>query len=229
MSVERKDYPERVWLERDEETNEKRWFTVPGMGVEYALATRPEREAQEVVADVMDQHLAAIAIASSYGGDEGWCWLRRYQSGDPECAAQAQAFDGRKFATPPDAAATIARLEKERDEAVERYGAAIADAASLRADVQRKQTLIHRYMNDDVFTRAARAEAEAARLREAVKAAKAEEREACAKACEDRAAYFDRAPGYRDWKDAARSYRATADDIRSRSALDQPARDEVRG
>lgn len=50
MSVEERDYPERVWLERDEETNEKRWFTVPGMGVEYALATRPEREAQEAVA-----------------------------------------------------------------------------------------------------------------------------------------------------------------------------------
>lgn len=76
---------------------------------ESTLATQPAREAQEPVADLMDQHLAAIAIASSYGGDEGWDWLRRYEAGDAECIAQAQAFDGRSF-SPPDAAATIERL-----------------------------------------------------------------------------------------------------------------------
>ena len=33
-----KEYPHRIWVERDEETNEKRWFSCKGMGVEYVRA-----------------------------------------------------------------------------------------------------------------------------------------------------------------------------------------------
>lgn len=43
--------------------------------------------------------------------------------------------------------------------------------------------------------------------------------ETCAAICEARAEYFDRAPSYREWTDAARSYRATAKEIRERAAL----------
>lgn len=44
------------------------------------------------------------------------------------------------------------------------------------------------------------------------------EREACARHCEARAAYFDGAPGYRSLADAARSFRATAKEIYQRVA-----------
>jgi hypothetical protein len=62
------------------------------------------------------------------------------------------------LATPPASEAVTASLTKERDDAVERYGIAIAEAARLRArdEVQRKA--LTRYMNDDVYTRAERAE-----------------------------------------------------------------------
>lgn len=43
--------------------------------------------------------------------------------------------------------------------------------------------------------------------------------ETCAAICEARAEYFDLAPSYREWTDAARSYRATAKEIRERAAL----------
>lgn len=33
-----RDYPARIWVERDEETNEKRWFSIAGSGVEYVRA-----------------------------------------------------------------------------------------------------------------------------------------------------------------------------------------------
>lgn len=46
--------------------------------------------------------------------------------------------------------------------------------------------------------------------------------ETCAAICEARAEYFDRAPSYREWTDAARSYRATAKEIRERAALSPP-------
>jgi hypothetical protein len=32
--------PERIWVERDGETNDKRWFSVAGMGIEYIRADR---------------------------------------------------------------------------------------------------------------------------------------------------------------------------------------------
>lgn len=45
------------------------------------------------------------------------------------------------------------------------------------------------------------------------------EREACAAICDERAKYFDQATAYREWTDAARSYRATAKDIRKRATV----------
>lgn len=36
------DMPEQIYAERDPETNEKLWFSIRGMGVEYVKAT-PER------------------------------------------------------------------------------------------------------------------------------------------------------------------------------------------
>jgi hypothetical protein len=39
-------------------------------------------------------------------------------------------------------------------------------------------------------------------------------RDAAAKLCEDRAGYFASAPGHREWSDAERSYRATAEEVR---------------
>ena len=32
------DTPERIWVERDPETSEKRWFSIKGVGVEYVRA-----------------------------------------------------------------------------------------------------------------------------------------------------------------------------------------------
>jgi hypothetical protein len=42
-------------------------------------------------------------------------------------------------------------------------------------------------------------------------------RDAAARVCEDRADYFASAPGHREWTDAVRSYRATAQELRSLS------------
>ena len=38
MSEPVKHTPDRIWVERDDETNEKRWFSIQGMGVEYVRA-----------------------------------------------------------------------------------------------------------------------------------------------------------------------------------------------
>lgn len=46
-------------------------------------------------------------------------------------------------------------------------------------------------------------------------AARAGALDEAAKHCEWRASYFDGANGYREWTDAARSYRATANEIRA--------------
>lgn len=37
--IRNRDYPARIWAERDPDTNEKRWFSIRGSGVEYALAS----------------------------------------------------------------------------------------------------------------------------------------------------------------------------------------------
>lgn len=51
--------------------------------------------------------------------------------------------------------------------------------------------------------------------------------ERCAAICEARAEYFDRAKGYREWDDAARSYRATAREIREARTLTTPAPKQI--
>lgn len=40
--------PERIYAERDEETNEKRWYSIKGMGVEYVRADALEAQAREL-------------------------------------------------------------------------------------------------------------------------------------------------------------------------------------
>lgn len=53
--------PERIWVERDEETNEKRWFSVQGMGVEYIRADRA-RLSQAGAGECCDGYEAQIAV-----------------------------------------------------------------------------------------------------------------------------------------------------------------------
>lgn len=59
------------------------------------------------------------------------------------------------------AKAELAEARRERDHAVERYAAATSETAKLRERVEEQREAIGRYMNDDVYTRAARAEGRA--------------------------------------------------------------------
>jgi hypothetical protein len=40
---DKNDLPDRIWVERDAETNEKRWYSIKGMGVEYVRASLPTK------------------------------------------------------------------------------------------------------------------------------------------------------------------------------------------
>lgn len=215
MSVERKDYPQCVWLERDEETNEKRWFTVPGMGVEYALATRPEREAQEAV--------AWRAVAHPETGMGTMVNQIKYR-----LAEDADSLYGKgrwtleelvPRNTPPDAAVTIARLEKERDEACAR-ARANARAVGRKALVKLNGWLTQ-WRN-----RALAAEAEAARLREAVLSTAAS-LAASISILERTPKAKKAAPSDRMFDTMLSDYRNALD--AARAALDQPARFTVNG
>lgn len=44
MSADIWKMPDRIWAERDADTNEKRWFTTRGMGAEYVRADLHETE-----------------------------------------------------------------------------------------------------------------------------------------------------------------------------------------
>jgi hypothetical protein len=101
---------------------------------------------------------------------------------------------------------------------------AIADAyyapvCRQHIEAERRATDAEKELVDLTWQRR-RAQEEADRWRriaERLETEKQDEREACAAICDERAKYFDQAPAHRDWTDAARSYRATAKDIRSRS------------
>ncbi len=43
--------PDRIWVERDEETNEKRWYSIKGMGVEYVRADVDATASKPVLAE----------------------------------------------------------------------------------------------------------------------------------------------------------------------------------
>lgn len=57
------EMPERIWAERDDETNEKRWYSIKGMGVEYVRADEPDLA--KSIADV-------VAEESASGAAAGW-------------------------------------------------------------------------------------------------------------------------------------------------------------
>ena len=115
--------------------------------------------------------------------------------------------------------ALLARVEAERDEADRRAGAAERELASLKEDARKERWWLEdakRARGYDIGVSFDTVWAETCAKADGNIGAVADlERERCAKLCEERAAYFDRAPGHRDWKDAARSYRATAQEIRA--------------
>lgn len=64
----RDPYPARIYVERDEETNEKRWFSIRGMGVEYVRAdTLP----------ALENGPADLADAPSNAPEYDLCSLRK--------------------------------------------------------------------------------------------------------------------------------------------------------
>lgn len=73
-------YPDRIWVERDEETNEKRWFTVPGMGVEYALAKAASPAGGDVRGPTPDMK---IGFVDGYEAALGAVKAFRIKMGEP--------------------------------------------------------------------------------------------------------------------------------------------------
>ncbi len=101
----------------------------------------------------------------------------------------------------------IARLTRERDE--------MATQASACADeVDRVRVEIGAVQAENARLTTALAESERKREEEI-----SAEREACAAVCDERAKHFEQPSGYREWSFAARSYRATAKDIRKRATV----------
>lgn len=91
--------------------------------------------------DLIDQHFAAIAIASSIGGKKGWDWLRKYESGDDEHVAQARAFDGRAFAAPSPAPVSAPLRGEEhriRDWLLKRHADHLSASADNRLMMRRE-------------------------------------------------------------------------------------------
>lgn len=58
-------YPDHAYLERDPETNEKRWFSSKGMGVGYV---HEDRAAEDVAAAVKAERDACALKAREYAG-----------------------------------------------------------------------------------------------------------------------------------------------------------------
>lgn len=64
-------YPDYAYLERDPETDEKRWFGTKGMGVCYV---HEDRVAEDIEAAIQAEREACAKIADDYAralGDEG--------------------------------------------------------------------------------------------------------------------------------------------------------------
>jgi len=107
---------------------------------------------------------------------------------------------------------TIRQAEKDATAERDRR---IAELEAELAEERRQMNIARGRFNFEINTRKA-LEAEVARLTKELETAVEEEREACAKVCDDRAAYFDRTTGHYDREQAALSYRATAKEVRSR-------------
>jgi hypothetical protein len=58
-------YPDHAYLERDAETNEKRWFSCRGMGVRYI---HEDRAAEDVEAAVAAERLRCRSIVANLAG-----------------------------------------------------------------------------------------------------------------------------------------------------------------
>lgn len=58
-------YPDHAYLERDPETNEKRWYSSKGMGVEYV---HEDRVAEKIEASVNAEREACAAIVEKLAG-----------------------------------------------------------------------------------------------------------------------------------------------------------------
>ena len=56
-------YPDHAYLERDSETNEKRWFGTKGMGVAYV---HEDRAAEDIAAAVAAERAACAAKAREF-------------------------------------------------------------------------------------------------------------------------------------------------------------------
>lgn len=81
-------YPDHAYLERDEETNEKRWFSSIGMGVRYI---HEDRAAEDVEKAVAAEREACAAVAAPpteqlYAPTHG-AWDRGYEQGRIDAAA----------------------------------------------------------------------------------------------------------------------------------------------
>lgn len=59
----RHPYPDHAFLERDSETNEKRWFSTKGMGVQYV---HEDRAAEDIAAAVAAERAACAQQAREY-------------------------------------------------------------------------------------------------------------------------------------------------------------------
>jgi hypothetical protein len=102
----RADYPDRIWVERDEETNEKRWFSIAGSGVEYvrALSTAPDPAPVEAGG-------GGVTMPPAAEIKEMIAYLR---CADDDMAAKGEKLIGARFSSVRDvvrdAIATFARI-----------------------------------------------------------------------------------------------------------------------
>jgi len=62
-SVAQHPYPDHAYLERDAETNEKRWYSSKGMGVGYV---HEDRVAEEIKKAVAAEREACAALAETF-------------------------------------------------------------------------------------------------------------------------------------------------------------------
>lgn len=60
-------YPDRIWVERDEDTNEKHWFTIAGSGVEYVRASSLAKPASEPAGGGVREAIRAALEAERLG------------------------------------------------------------------------------------------------------------------------------------------------------------------
>lgn len=77
-------YPDHAYLERDDETNEKRWYSTKGMGVRYV---HEDRVAEDVAVAVKAERERCLKIAE-YGIERA---VRDWNGRDAQVAAESMA------------------------------------------------------------------------------------------------------------------------------------------